>query len=319
MKYKHLTPEERYLIYTLRQAGLSLAEIAQEIDRNPSTISREINRNTGKKGYRPKQAQKKYESRRSACKRPLKITGDIKDLVVERLNEEHSPEQISGYLKNFKNIEISHEGIYGFIRRDFKNGGTLFKNLRRSNRKRRKKYGSYNTKGQIPNRVFIDDRPKIVEEKSRCGDWEIDTMIGKNHKGVLLTIVDRKSKFTIIRKCKDKTSKSIAACLCRALKPYRDRLQTLTSDNGKEFACHKEVASELNIGFYFAHPYHSWERGLNENTNGLIRQYFPKGTDFREITESEIKQVEQKLNTRPRKTLGYYTPDEVLNDTQKTA
>jgi len=319
MSYQHLTSDERYLIYTLRQAGLSMTEIANELDRAPSTISREIKRNTGRRGYRPKQAQEKYLERREACTKPYKITGKIEQSVIERLDEEHSPEQISGYLKEFEGVDISYEGIYNYIKRDFKEGGSLYKKLRRSNRKRRKKYGSYSTKGQIPNRVFIDDRPKIVDEKTRLGDWEIDTIIGKNHKGVLLTIVDRKSKFTLIRKCKDKTASTIAACLCKALKPYKDRLHTLTSDNGKEFADHEKVASQLKVGFYFSHPYHSWERGLNENTNGLIRQYFPKGTDLRNITEKEVMEVEFKLNSRPRKTLGYHTPNEVLNGNSKTA
>lgn len=319
MKYRHLTPEERYLIYTLRQAGLTMTKIANELDRDPGTISREIKRNSGMRGYRPKQAQEKYDSRRKACKKALKISGEIKDLVEERLDQEHSPEQISGYLKRFEGVDISHEGIYNFIKRDFKEGGTLYKKLRRSNRRRRKKYGSYNTKGQIPNRVFIDDRPKIVDKKTRIGDWEIDTIIGKNHKGVLLTIVDRKSKFTLIRKCKDKTASTIAACLCKALGPYKDKLHTITSDNGKEFADHEDISSKLKVGFYFSHPYHSWERGLNENTNGLIRQYFPKGTDLRFITENEVMKVECKLNSRPRKLLGYHTPYEVLNEISKTA
>jgi len=319
MSYQHLTSEERYLIYTLRQVGLSMSDIAKELNRSPSTISREVSRNKGDRGYRPKQAQEKYDSRRDSSRKHLKIMGELEEIVVSRLKEEHSPEQISGYLKKAKDVEVSHECIYDFIRRDFKNKGELFKNLRRANRKRRKKYGSYNTKGQIPNRMFIDDRPKIVDKKSRLGDWEIDTVIGKNHKGVLLTIVDRKSKFTIIRKCSNKTAASITAALCEALKPHTGRLYTLTSDNGKEFAGHEEVASELNIDFYFAHPYHSWERGLNENTNGLIRQYFPKGTDLRLVTEDEIITVQNKLNSRPRKALGYDTPNEVFNDNKQSA
>jgi transposase, IS30 family len=319
MKYQHLTPEERYLIYVLSQAGISRAKIALELDRSASTINREISRNKGGRGYRPKQAQVKYEKRRLSCVRKLKIKGEIEELVVKRLKEEHSPDQIAGYLKDIKGIDLSHECVYDYIRRDFKAGGFLYKRLRCSNRKRRKKYGSYNTKGQIPNRIFIDDRPKIVDEKTRIGDWEIDTVIGKDHKGVLLTIVDRKSKFTLIRKCKDKTAASITTTLCKALKPYKGQLHTITSDNGKEFAGHRKVSSKLNIGFYFAHPYHSWERGLNENTNGLIRQYFPKGTDLRFITENEIMKVQCKLNARPRKLLGYYTPEEVLNDKKESA
>jgi len=319
MKYHHLTPDERYLIYILSQVGISRVKIAKELDRSPSTISREMSRNKGRRGYRPKQAQEKYEQRRLSCGIKVKICGELESLVIQRLEEEHSPDQISGYLRDFKGIHLSHECIYDYIKRDFKAGGLLYKKLRCSNKKRRKKYGSYNTKGQIPNRIFIDKRPKVVDEKTRIGDWEIDTVIGKNHKGVLLTIVDRKSKFTIIRKCKDKTAASITTSLCKALKPYKGKLHTLTSDNGKEFAGHEETASKLNINFYFAHPYHSWERGLNENTNGLIRQYFPKGTDLRLLTENEIMKVQCKLNTRPRKLLGYYTPEEVLNDNKESA
>jgi len=218
----------------------------------------------------------------------------------------------TGQLKEELGILISHERIYQHIWTDKRHGGTLYKHLRQSNKKRKKQYGSKDKRGQIRNRVSIDERPTIVAEKTRIGDWEIDTVIGQNHQGALVTIVDRVSKFTLIKKVDSKHAEVVTAATITLLQPYLDKTLTITADNGKEFAGHETIKEQLNADVYFAHPYHSWERGLNENTNGLIRQYFTKGSSFENITDDEVEAVMNKLNHRPRKTLKFKTPHKVF-------
>lgn len=201
---------------------------------------------------------------------------------------------------------------YQHIWTDKRHGGTLYLHLRQSHKKRKKQYGSKDKRGQIRNRVSIDERPAIVEEKTRIGDWEIDTVIGQNHQGALVTIVDRVSKFTLIKKVDSKHAEVVTEATIILLKPYLDKALTITADNGKEFAGHETIKAHLNADVYFAHPYHSWERGLNENTNGLIRQYFTKGSSFEDITDADVEAVMHKLNHRPRKTLNYKTPHAVF-------
>lgn len=209
-------------------------------------------------------------------------------------------------------IAISHERIYQHIWMDKRPGGTLYMHLRQSHKKRKKQYGSKDKRGQIRNRVSIDGRPMIVEDKTRLGDWEIDTVIGQNHLGALVTIVDRVSKFTLIKKVDSKHAEVVTEATIILLKPYLGKALTITADNGKEFAGHETIKAHLNAEVYFAHPYHSWERCLNENTNGLIRQYFTKGSSFGNITDADVEAVMHKLNHRPRKTLNYKTPHAVF-------
>jgi transposase, IS30 family len=228
--------------------------------------------------------------------------------IEEKIRLDWSPEQVSGTLK----ITISHERIYQHIWADKRNGGMLYKHLRQSNKKRKKQYGSKDKRGQIRNRISIDERPEIVAQKTRIGDWEIDTVIGKNHQGALVTIVDRVSKFTLIKKVACKHAEVVTEATILLLQPYLDKTLTITADNGKEFASHERIKEQLNADVYFAHPYRSWERGLNENTNGLIRQYFTKGSSFENITDTEVEAVMHKLNHRPRKTLNFKTPREVF-------
>ncbi len=310
--YTQLTQEERYHISVLCKEGFSKTEIAKRVTRHLSTISRELNRNTGKKGYRSKQAHKKALERRHTSRKAIKFTNKVRQLVNEKIREQLSPDQISGRL-NKSGIQISHERIYQYLLDDKRSGGLLYKNLRHSHRKRKKRYGSREKRGQIPNRVSIDKRPKIVDARKRIGDWEADTIIGRNHKGAMVTLVERKSKYTIVRKIDRKTSWSVNSAISGLTEGIEDRFITVTVDNGREFTGHEELTSKLGVDVYFAHPYHSWERGLNENTNGLIRQYFPKKTDFREISDKEVLHVQHLLNNRPRKTLDYLTPFEVFN------
>ena len=311
-KYKQLTECQRYQIEALKKAEKNQKEMAKIVGVSRATISRELKRNTGKRGYRPKQANIKTVNRRENAVKAVKMTGDVISIINAKVELEWSPEQISGWLNLEEKIQLSHERIYQHIWADKRHGGELYKHLRQSNKKRKKKYGSKDKRGQIRNRISIDERPEIVAEKTRLGDWEIDTVMGKNHQGALVTIVDRVSKFTLIKKVDSKHADVVTKATIDLLKPFEDKTLTITADNGKEFAGHEIMANELDTEVYFAHPYSSWERGLNENTNGLIRQYFTKGSSFENIMDAQVEGVMDKLNHRPRKTLNYRTPHAVF-------
>ena len=208
-------------------------------------------------------------------------------------------------------IRLSHEWIYQHIRADRQSGGTLYTHLR-CRKNRRKKYGSSSTRGQIPDRISIDDRPAIVETRTRIGDWEIDTIVGARHKQAIVSIVDRKTRFTLLHKVERRSSQNVSDATKQLLAPHKDKVLTITADNGKEFSGHRAISMSLDADFYFAHAYSSWERGLNENTNGLVRQYFPKKSSFAAITAEDINLVMKRLNSRPRKCLGFKTPNELF-------
>ena len=305
-----LTQEQRYQIYALMKAGHNQTEIAEIVGVHKSTISREVRRNRGLRGYRPKQAHQLAMNRRQDKARS-RISVEDWQLVECLLREEWSPEQISLWLKEEGYLAISHEWIYQHIIQDKHQGGTLHKHLR-CQKQRKKRYGSYERRGQIQNKVSIDERPAIVESRQRLGDWELDTIIGKGHKQAIVSLSERKSRLSLITKVETKGAEGIKDAVISLLKPLARHVHTITSDNGKEFAKHEVIAETLNADFYFAHPYASWERGLNENANGLIRQYFPKGHDFTTITCKEIQKVMDKLNNRPRKCLGMKTPNQVF-------
>ena len=310
--YTQLTREQRYQIYGFLKAGFSQSAIAKQIGVNKSTVSRELSRNRGKRGYRPKQAHQLAAIRRRVARKHIKLTPELRALINSLIKLDLSPEQVCGFLKRSAGLSISHEAIYQHILKDKACGGKLYQHLRHAKKKRKKRYGSYDRRGQIIGRISIDKRPAIVDAKKRLGDWEIDTVIGKNHKGAILTIVERKSKFTLMKKLNRNKADMVAHATIALLAPYIRRVLTITADNGKEFARHDVVTKELKTTFYFAHPYHSWERGLNENTNGLIRQYFPKSMSFETITDQQIQTVMDRLNNRPRKTLGFKTPNEIF-------
>ena len=308
--YTQLTREERYQIYALKAAGQSKAQIAKVISRHKSTIGREMARNCGLRGYRPKQADSLAVNRRQG-KPTCRITCESWSRVDLLLLEYWSPEQISNWLRQEGKTRISPEWIYQYILRDKQASGDLYKYLR-CQKQRKKRYGSPDRRGQIKGRVSIDERPEVVNERSRIGDWEADTVIGKQGGDVLVTLVERKTRWSMIGKAPNRTAKEIRAVIVKRLLPLASHVKTLTYDNGKEFALHKDIDKELQSNGYFAHPYHSWERGLNENTNGLIRQFFPKGKDLSEVTAEEIQRVMDKLNNRPRKCLGFKTPNQVF-------
>jgi len=314
MKYKQLTLKERYHISTLLKRGWRQKEIAESIGVHPSTICREIRRNSDKvtKEYSYEFAHSIAENRQQTKVKYTVITSKIKTYIKSKLKEDWSPEQIAGRMKRDQGFTVSHETIYRYIYYNKSRGGRLYKHLRHKNKKYHHRSNTYQRRGIIIDRVSIDKRPKIVEKKNRIGDFEIDTVIGKHHIGALVTVVDRKSKFTLIKKVSSKRAEEVTKALVEMLLPLKPITKTITSDNGKEFAYHKEVSETLDTSFYFAHPYSSWERGLNEHANGLIRQYLPKKTDFTQISKEEITTIAHKLNHRPRKVLNYRTPYEVF-------
>jgi len=316
MSYTHLTQEERYQLYAYKKIGKSQIEIAIELGRSESTIARELKRNTGGRGYRPKQAQELASERQKLKLKAIKMTDSTIAIIDEKISLDWSPEQIAGRLLKDNNISISHETIYQHILTDKVAGGFLYKHLR-CQKKNKKRYGTkaHDKRGQIKDKVSIEKRPQAVEDKCRKGDWEGDLVIGKNHKRALVTLVDRKTKKTKIAIVDSKEAVPVSIAVVELLKD--ETKYTVTFDNGKEFSEHKQIKAQTGAVIYFAHPYSSWERGLNENTNGLIRQYFPKGSCFLSITDTDVKRVEDVLNNRPRKALGYCTPNEIYDGTRR--
>jgi transposase, IS30 family len=310
MNYTQLTREQRYQIYALMKAGHNQSRMAILVGCHKSTISRELRRNRGLKGYRPYQADELAYDRQCGAYRS-RIAWQTWQQVERLLRQDWSPEQITGRLKLEQQPTVSHECIYLYVYAEKRRGGTLHRHLR-SQKKQRKRYSGYIRRGQIPNRTSIDKRPKIVASKGRFGDWEADTIVGARHKGGILSVVERKSKLTRLRKLATKGAAEMKDNAIVLLAPLAARVHTITVDNGKEFCEHQLIAAGLQAHLYFAHPYSSWERGLNENTNGLVRQYFPKKYEFAKITDQDLQQVEDLLNSRPRKTLGYRTPNEVF-------
>jgi transposase, IS30 family len=310
--YHQLTQGQRYQIYALKKTKHSLTEIAEVLGVDKSSVSRELQRNRGQRGYRPQQAHGLAMERRQ--KGVPRITADTWTLVEKLLRQEWSPEQIVGRLKKEQKVGLSHEWIYRYVLKDKQAGGDLYKHLR-CQKKRRKRYGTYDRRGKLPNCRSIEERPVLVNTRKRLGDWEVDTLLGRKQNQALVTLTERKSRFTLLGKVSRPTAQAVRLQVCRLLLPVRDRVHTLTSDHGKEFADHEQIAQMLKLQFYFAHPYAAWERGTNENTNGLLRQYFPKKSDLQSISTKELQQAMSKLNFRPRKSLRFKTPFEVFYKT----
>lgn len=310
--YNHFTEGERSQLYVLCKAKIPKTEIAELLNRSRTAIYNELNRNSGKRGYRPKQAQRLSEVRRKDTAKPIKMDLKVVNHINEKLNIEWSPEQISNVIifdVCGLGVTVSHETIYKYVREDKESGGWLYKKLRHGQKKRRNRKGGKDTRGKLKNRIDIDERPKIVEERSRIGDWEADLICGTGASGYLVTLLDRTSRQVLIGYSKTKFANSITNEILRLLQGKV--AETITFDNGKEFAGHELIAFSLKCKCFFAKPYHSWERGANENVNGLIRQYFPKKMSFANITKEEIQFVQYRLNTRPRKCLDFKPPDEV--------
>jgi len=284
-KYKQLTSGQRYQIYGLKQAGLDQTQIAQKVGVDKSTISREFRRNKGGRGWRPKQAQSLRDERKRASLNGKRFSSDEWAEVERLIRADLSPEQAADRLALEGRLQISHEAIYRHIYAGRRDGGDVCQHLR-GQKPYRKRYASgQERRGVIKNRVSIDERPEIV---------------------------DRKTRYVLAGHIRSKHADGVTAVATRLLMPHKDKCHTITFDNGKEFAGHESIAAELQASVYFAHPYSSWERGLNENSNGLIRQYFPKGMDLTDVTEEQVQLAVERLNHRPRKVLGGRSPHEVL-------
>ena len=319
MSHQQLTINEREVIAEMKFAGHNNCQIAARLSRSPSTISRELKRNLNcYQKYSASQADRISKRRRKESKLPWKLhCGPLREFVIDKLREDWSPEQIAGQLPNLfpndKNMRVSIESIYVWIRGNKSIGGTMYKHLRQSNKKRRKRYGSGGVRGQVVNRKSIDQRPESANNRSRYGHWESDTVEGKKGTGYLVTHVERKTGFLIASYLPDKKSETLNVESVRAFSRIPSQLiRTLTTDNGKEFAGHESLEKRLECSIYFADPYSPWQRGQNENTNGLLRQYFPKGSDFSKLTRDQIAQAVSLLNHRPRKKHQYKTPHELL-------
>jgi len=308
--YTQLTQSERYQIHALRRAGHTLKLIGRELQRHPATISRELRRNTGPSGYNAQRAQALAEARLMA-KAAQRLDCRSWAKVSELIERDWSPEQISLWLKANSGIRVSHEWIYQYVYRDKRAGGNLHRHLR-CRKRRRKRYGTYDRRGQINNRVSIDQRPAIVDRRTRLGDWEIDTIVGQGRQGVLLSLTERRSRYVLLAKLPACSADEAAYAAIGLLSPWLGRVRTITADNGREFSGHEDIARALKAEFYFAHPYSPWERGTNENANGLVRQYFPKNRVFTSITQPELDRAMNRLNNRPRKCLAMQTPNQVL-------
>jgi IS30 family transposase len=289
---------------------MTMSEIAKEIKVHRSTVWREIRRNSTPYRYNPSRAIRVARERHQR-KPKRRIDHETWAMVELLLGHEWSPEQISMRLKLEGCGSVSHETIYLHIYRDKQKGGVLYINLRRQHRYR-KRIHKYCKRFGWDTRRPIAERPAIVETRSRLGDWEADTIIGREKKGGILSLVERRSRFCLLEKVPTKSPDTVAEAICERLMPIKDKVVTITSDNGFEFRHHQKIALNLNADFFFADPYSSWQRGTNENTNGLVRQYFPKKTDFSVLSESHIQFVNDRLNNRPRKALGFRTPNEVF-------
>ena len=311
----HLTHEQRYTIEVLLEQNFNNSQIAKAIGKDKSVVSRELKRNCDKRNgiYRSDLAQHKYRKRIKDKPKLIRFTDAIKQTVNHYLRQDYSPEQIVGYCKR-KGIDcVSVESIYGYIWKDKKNKGTLYTHLRSKGKRYKKRGHLKDNRGVLTHRNPIENRPKIVENKERFGDFEIDTVIGKNHKGAIITANDRATGLLKVKKVPSKDSKVIKEAIIELLMDVKPFLHTITSDNGKEFAQHKEISSALEIDFYFANPYSPWERGANENLNGLLRQYLPKSSSFEDVTEKQLYEIQEKINNRPRKRFNFESPNLMFN------
>lgn len=315
--YQQLQDEERFYIWQARREGKTQQHIADALGRHAATISRELRRNTYAQCHMYTYYWARYivKHRKASTnqQKARKLTDEFAPLIEQLIRQYLSPEQVSGYLKKHHAISLSHETIYRFIYGDVTRKAQLKPFLRQGGKRRRKRYGSGARVSCIPNRVSITERPPVVEKKERLGDWECDTVIGKDRRSVLVTVVDRASLYTCCSRVFSRSAHVVSQAIIRMLRPFKERVLTLTFDNGSEFVKHATIARALKANTYFAHPYSSWERGINENTNGLLRQFFPKQTDFRTVSCRQVTKAVNYLNNRPRKTRGYRTPNQLFH------
>lgn len=316
MTYRQLSPEERYMLAALRRQGLNQSQIARALGRHRSTVCREVGRNSTRADghYRAFTAQERTNGRRSRSRRNSHFTAEDFALVDELLCRQWSPEQVSGHLRRAGLLFISHETIYRHVWRDKREGGALYTHLRGARKRRRKRYGAYDSRGRLAGKRMIPERPAEVEARSRVGHWEADTVMGTGSKDCVLTLVERKTGLVLVGKLADRTAESLSRRAVSLIRQYQGRVETVTADNGTEFHGYERIERSTGVVFYFARPYHSWERGSNENANGLVRQYLPKGVSMAGLSQHQCNAIARKLNTRPRKRLGFRTPLECFNE-----
>jgi IS30 family transposase len=314
----HLTLSQRYQIGALHH--LKPAQIALRIGKHRSVVTRELARNANSVAdYQPQTAQKVYQQRHA--KNALKASPTIHQTIQAGLSQQWSPEQIQGRCQQTGQAMLSVSAIYNYIWQNYRLGGTLYTQLRHAHKPYRKRYGKPDGRQKAVKqaaRPSIEDRPKVVDEKTRFGDWELDTIIGPNHKGVLVTLTERSSNYLLMQGIADKSARNTGIAIISCLKESGLPVHTLTSDNGTEFAEYEQVAKALKANFYFAHPYHAWERGANEHNNKLIRQFIPKKMDFSQMGHLEVKTYQERINDRPRKKLNYSTPNEHIKSILST-
>ena len=300
--YKQITTEERYIISHLRRQGASRANIARQLSRARSTIWREIHRNSSRSGvYRTSKAIEKTNGRRIRSRKKPHFTPDDFALVEGLLSIKWSPDEISKKLRLGGQLRISHETIYRHVWRDKKRGGGLFRYLRHAMKRRRKRYGAYDSRGRVSGKRLIDERPLSAKNRSRKGHFEVDTMMGRGSKHCVLTLVDRKTGYLVIKKLQRRTTEEVNKQLQMIIEGGNHTFRTITADNGTEFHQYEQIEQKTGVPFYFARPYHSWERGSIENANGLIRQYLPKTRPMTHLTQTECDAIATELNERPRK------------------
>lgn len=316
MKYQQLTSHDRYILAALKKQGLTIIQIADCMGRHRSTIYRELRRNSCHHtdgAYRPSKAVRRTRARRRRSRRNRHYSEQDFQLIRKLLRQRWSPEQIVGHLRRYRLFHrpISHETIYQYIWRDKARGGDLWAYLRQSPKLRRKRYRAYDSRGRLADKRHISERPETVETRRYRGHWEIDTVMGKGSKDCIVTLVERKSGFVQIGKLKDRSTASLNKKTLALIRRDPMAYKTITADNGTEFHQYKAIEEKTNVKFYFATPHHSWERGSNENTNGLIRQYLPKGQSMNQLTQQQCDRIADKLNTRPRKRHNFKTPEEI--------
>lgn len=312
MTYHQITQEERYRISALRQVGACPAAIARALGRDRSTIGRELARNGSPwdGAYRPSKAQEQANGRRSRSRRNQRFADRDWRLVGSLLRERWSPEQVAGRLRKSGELSISHETIYRYVWEDRARGGDLCTHLRCARKKRRKRYGRYDRRGRLPGKRPLSERPASVERRKAVGHWEIDTVMGVGNTHCVVTLVERATGVTLIGKLAERTAAEVTARTIQLIRRHPGKFLTITADNGTEFHSYKEIERATGVKFYFATPHHAWERGTNENTNGLIRQYLPKRTSMAHVNQRDCNAIAKKLNTRPRKRYDYDTPEE---------
>ena len=316
MTYRQLTSEERYMLAALRRQGFNQSRIARTLGRHRSTVGRELRRNSTRADgrYRASTAQERTNGRRSRSRRNQRFSAQDFALVEELLCRQWSPEQVAGHLRRTGQLSISHETIYRHVWRDKRAGGTLYTHLRGARKRRRKRYGAYDSRGRLAGKRLISERPAEVEARSHVGHWEADTVAGAGSKDCVLTLVERKTGLLLVGKLADRTAGALSRRVVRLIGRHAGRFETITADNGTEFHDYRRVEARTGAIFYFARPYHAWERGSNENANGLLRQYLPKGGSMAGLSQHQCNAIARKLNTRPRKRLGFRTPLECFNE-----